>query len=114
MITCNENAPRDEGQPRHDDRLARLGKQPDGKHAHRIAYPPHARPPVPGCGASGLWRGRPRGGAGPAPPEPAATLASPAIARMRMGELAGSQAPQGPGGHAVNDDMERSSNGRPG
>jgi hypothetical protein len=38
---------------------------------------------------------------------PAATLASPAV--LRMGELAGSQAPQGPGGHAENDDMERSS-----
>jgi len=45
---------------------------------------------------------------------PAETLASPVIPRMRMGEPAESQAPQGPGGQAGNDDMERSSTVRSG
>jgi enediyne polyketide synthase len=43
------------------------------------------------------------------PSGPADTLASPAIPRMRIGEPADSQAPQGVGGHAENDDMERKS-----
>jgi len=49
-----------------------------------------------------------------APPEPAATLTSPAIPRMRMGEPAESQAPQDPGGHTESDDIERSSTVRSG
>jgi enediyne polyketide synthase len=43
-----------------------------------------------------------------APSGPTDILASPAIPRMRMGEPADSLAPQGPGGHAENDDVERS------
>jgi enediyne polyketide synthase len=49
-----------------------------------------------------------------ASPGPAGTLASPVIPRMRAGEPAESLAPQGPGGHAGNDDLERSSTVRSG
>jgi enediyne polyketide synthase len=49
-----------------------------------------------------------------APSGLADTLASRAIPRMRMGEPAGSQAPQGLGGHAENDDTGRRSTVRSG
>jgi enediyne polyketide synthase len=48
------------------------------------------------------------------PSGPADTLASPAIPRMRMSEPAESQASQGVGGHAEDDDMERRSTVRSG
>ena len=49
-----------------------------------------------------------------APARPDDPLASRAVPRMRMGEPAESQAPQGLGGHAENDDIERRSTVRSG
>jgi enediyne polyketide synthase len=49
-----------------------------------------------------------------APSGPADTPASPAIPRMRMGEPAESQAPQGSGGHAEDDDVDRTNTVRSG